>query len=126
MLTVDADLGDLPPEEAEPDEVPTDDTDQPLPEHDGDPTLLQEVFGSPVPADHFTALSLMERLDVASNPALDQASATLLFDTEAKNRKSKRVLGELDRRLQLLRSKVTAQSVTDAMIKTNFPRAEER
>lgn len=124
------DLGQGDPLPAEvlptPEEVESDDSGQPLPEHEEDRTLLQEVLANPVPADCFAALPLIQRLDVASNPELPEGLAETLFATEGKGKKSKRVLAELNRSLITLRTSRSAHSVTERMIKANYPRLEEQ
>jgi hypothetical protein len=114
----------LPAEGEAPEE--TDDTGQDIPEHDEDLSLIEQFRAAHNPALMYEGMSLIARLDLASNPLLTEAEATQIFNWEKDNRKSKRVLNAVDRRLVLIRQTLTADNVTQAMLNANFPREEEK
>lgn len=102
--------------------------DESIPEHDPDATVYQQfkALGGDEQELFYRDLDLMPRLDLASDPRLSASESARLFDWENSGRKSKRCLNALDRRIQLQRGQQTAATVTDAMLKANFPREEER
>lgn len=93
--------------------------------HDPD-TSLYEQFLVTTNMDFYGNLALVERLDLASDLRLTELEAKSMFEWESRNKKSKKCLLALDRRLALLRQSKSAESVTRSLLKTNFPVAEEQ